>query len=108
MGIAALHLWVGLGVLYGMASKHPRRGSYEDCQQNKAADDTSTEDSADCRGWTWVQSWYFAITSISTGGLQGIPADSNGWHFVFVGTYVCGVGGKGSGRGGASTANYGP
>ncbi len=31
---------------------------------------------------------YFAISSLSTGGLHGIPPDSGDWMFFFVGLYA--------------------
>ena len=37
--------------------------------------------------WDWTQAIYFAISSLSTGGLWPIPKDSPDWYFAF-GEYV--------------------
>lgn len=38
--------------------------------------------------WSLIDGLYFALSSLSTGGLQPIPVDSPNWMFVFVGVYA--------------------
>eukprot|EP00602_Paraphysomonas_sp_CaronLab_P009130 CAMPEP_0185028594 /NCGR_PEP_ID=MMETSP1103-20130426/14400_1 /TAXON_ID=36769 /ORGANISM="Paraphysomonas bandaiensis, Strain Caron Lab Isolate" /LENGTH=778 /DNA_ID=CAMNT_0027563057 /DNA_START=538 /DNA_END=2874 /DNA_ORIENTATION=+ len=39
-------------------------------------------------GWSFVDSLYFSISAMATGGLRPIPADSLDWMFAAVGMYV--------------------
>lgn len=38
--------------------------------------------------WRFTEALYFAVSSLSTGGLWPIPADSPDWYFA-VGKYLC-------------------
>jgi hypothetical protein len=62
---------------------------YADCFRslNSTVDSTNAEYDG-CEGWSFSQAFYFAVTSISTAGLLGIPVDSPTWHYVFVGFYL--------------------
>ena len=52
-------LWVGVGVIYGMLVEK----------------------------WSFCTAFYFAVTSMSTGGLQGPTAGEGGRNMLFVGVY---------------------
>ena len=39
-------------------------------------------------GWSFVDGFYFAISTMSTGGMWPIASDSPDWAFVFVALYV--------------------
>lgn len=39
-------------------------------------------------GWSFIDGLYFATSTLSTGGLNGIPSDSPDWY-VYVYVYVC-------------------
>jgi len=39
--------------------------------------------------WTIIEGIYFSLSSLSTGGLHGIPYDSANWVFLITGLYAC-------------------
>lgn len=39
--------------------------------------------------WSFCSGLYFSVSSLSTGGLYGIPETSPDWMFAFVGAYAC-------------------
>lgn len=39
-------------------------------------------------GWSTIDALYFSLSSMSTGGLQGVPADSPDWVFLIVGLFA--------------------
>jgi hypothetical protein len=43
--------------------------------------------------WTFVNALYFSISSMSTGGLYSLPADSPNWYYGMTGFYAS-LGGK--------------
>lgn len=40
-------------------------------------------------GWSFTSGLYFAVSSLSTGGLNSIPLHSPSWQYVVVGLYAC-------------------
>jgi len=40
--------------------------------------------------WPLIEGLYFAVSSLTTGGLWAIPEDSPAWHYAFVAVYVVG------------------
>lgn len=40
-------------------------------------------------GWSFMSGLYFAVSSLSTGGLNPIPLHSPDWYYLIVGLYAC-------------------
>ena len=57
--LAANFVWLGVGVVYAIAKER----------------------------WSPTRAIYFAVSSLSTAGLQGIPLASKDWQYAFVGVW---------------------